>query len=84
MKRSASKPRQRKVGLLARLRIDRILQQTPCLCGNTETWHKDCYAGKSSDEIERAQDRVYARIQRDLRAIRRNTAAAEIRRIANG
>ena len=32
--------------------IEREIGQTPCLCGDFDTWHPKCYAGKSGEQIK--------------------------------
>ena len=45
-----------------RLEVDRALGQTPCICGDVESWHPQCYArflGRPKHEIDAAMDRAY-------------------------
>ena len=53
------------------IEIDRLLEQTPCLCGAEDTWHIRCYRGKSPEQVKAAYRRVYARIRRRLAKQRR-------------
>jgi hypothetical protein len=52
-----------------RLEVDRALGQTPCVCGDVETWHQQCYAkfrGRPKHEFEAAMDRAYRIARRKL------------------
>ena len=54
-----------------RLEVDRALGQTPCICGDVETWHQECYAkflGRPKHEIAEAMDRAYTIARRKLKA----------------
>ena len=53
---------------MTRYEIDRACNQTPCICGDIETWHKQCYAGKTTDEIKVGYDRAYRIARRKLKA----------------
>ena len=33
-------------------KVEMLIGQTPCLCGDCETWHQDCYRGKSDEQID--------------------------------
>jgi hypothetical protein len=55
------------------LQIDRILGQTPCLCGNLLTWHPECYKGKSGHDVSLAYQIVYDSIRRALAKDRNRT-----------
>jgi hypothetical protein len=53
-----------------RLEVDRALGQTPCICGDVETWHPQCYEqflGRPKHEIEAAMDRAYRTARRKLK-----------------
>lgn len=39
--------------------IDRAIGQTPCICGDIETWHSDCYANKSNRQIANGMKNAY-------------------------
>ncbi len=62
-----------------RLTIDRILGQTPCICGSTVTWHPECYRGKTDAQLEAARVRVYAKVRCQLAKKRRQAAATILR-----
>lgn len=32
--------------------VERALGCTPCVCGDLETWHFACYAGKTAEQLE--------------------------------
>lgn len=54
-----------------RLEVDRALGQTPCICGDVETWHPRCYQkflGRPEHEIKDAMDRAYKIARRKLKA----------------
>lgn len=53
--------------------IDLYYKQTPCLCGATDTWHQECFAGKSREQVHADYDRVYAQIRRKLAKERKAT-----------
>lgn len=53
---------------MTRYEIDRACNQTPCICGDIETWHPKCYAGKTSAEIKSGYDRAYSIARRKLKA----------------
>ena len=40
-------------------KIEMYFGQTPCLCGDVETWHKKCYAEKSDEEIKAASKKAF-------------------------
>lgn len=55
---------------MTRFEVDRACGQTPCLCGDIETWHPGCYRvylGRPKDEIQAATERAYAIARRKLR-----------------
>jgi len=31
--------------------VEQIIGQTPCVCGDVETWHPACYKGKTKEQI---------------------------------
>lgn len=47
--------------------IDRMIGQTPCLCGDIETWHSRCYAGKSQEKIGTGYKAAYRIAARKIR-----------------
>lgn len=49
---------------MTRFQIDRLIGQTPCLCANIETWHLECFAGKSDAAIKKGYNRAYATVRR--------------------
>lgn len=55
---------------MTRFEVDRACGQSPCLCGDIETWHLSCFAGKTAAEIERLYVRAYrvARLRLQRRA----------------
>lgn len=63
--------------MISRLAVDRILGQTPCVCGDTETWHPSCYAGKSEEQIDKEYTRAYRLARRKI-----NDDAADAARAA--
>lgn len=60
--------------------IDRLLGQTPCLCGRVDTWHQECYAGKTEKQVEAAYRKVYEKIRRKLAQGRIGTVLGVLRR----
>jgi hypothetical protein len=52
---------------VTRYEVDQALGCTPCVCGDLTTWHAECYAGKTSEQLEAAYKRVYAKARRYLR-----------------
>ena len=68
-----------------RLEVDRALGQTPCICGDVENWHPQCYAkflGRPKHEIDAAMDRAYRAARRKLKE-RAKVQAAETLMMAN-
>lgn len=55
---------------MTNLEIDRLLGGTPCICGTVDTWHKECYQGKTHQQIVKAASAAYAKIRRALKAKR--------------
>lgn len=44
---------------MTRFDVDRACGQTPCLCGDIETWHLECFAGKTATEVKAGYSRAY-------------------------
>lgn len=68
-----------------RLEVDRALGQTPCICGDVENWHPQCYAkflGRPKHEIDAAMDRAYGMARRKLKE-RAKAQAREALMMAN-
>lgn len=68
-----------------RLEVDRALGQTPCICGDVENWHPQCYArflGRPRHEIDAAMDRAYRTARRKLKE-RAKAQAGEALMMAN-
>lgn len=42
---------------MTRFEVDKACGQTPCLCGDLETWHPECYAGKNDEQLAAATAR---------------------------
>lgn len=80
MKNSSRDTPPRGIGINARLSIDRILQQTPCICGATDTWHRACYNGKTDEQVASAYDRVYAKLAKTMPLTRKIIAIELIER----
>ena len=59
--------------------IDRLLGQTPCICGATNTWHGECYAGKTEEQITTAYRRVYAKLRAKFAKQRKDAVAAMLK-----
>jgi hypothetical protein len=55
--------------------IDRALGGTPCVCGDLTTWHRECYACKTPEQIKAGYVRAYAKARRHLKTIREREAA---------
>ena len=58
--------------------IDRLLGQSPCLCGATDTWHQQCFTGKTGEQINAEYDRVYAKLRRHFGKLRANARKAAL------
>lgn len=68
-----------------RMEVDRALGQTPCICGDVEAWHPQCYArflGRPKHEIDAAMDRAYRTARRKLKE-RAKAQAGEALMMAN-
>ena len=55
---------------MERLEVDKACGQTPCLCGDIDAWHTQCYRrflGLPKHEIELAKKRAYRIARRKLR-----------------
>lgn len=52
---------------MRRLEVDRACGQTPCLCGDIETWHPECFSDKAPAQIHEAYERAYKIARRNLR-----------------
>jgi hypothetical protein len=44
---------------MTRFEVDKACCQTPCLCGDIETWHPECYEGKTKVQIEKSTEQSY-------------------------
>jgi hypothetical protein len=62
--------------------VDRLAKQTPCLCGDIESWHSECYRGKTDEQIQRGYKRAYNIARRTLQVRIEADAAAAIRSAA--
>lgn len=60
--------------------IDRMLGQSPCICGAVDMWHGSCYAGKTKEQVEVAYRRVYANIRTELKERRVQALASAIQK----
>jgi hypothetical protein len=62
---------------MTRAVVERLAQQTPCLCGDIDTWHRECYAGKSEEQIKAEYAAAFDKARRTLRArLQEQTRAA--------
>lgn len=52
---------------MTRWEVDMACGQTPCLCGDIDTSHPQCYAGKTYTEIRAAYELAYRIARRKLR-----------------
>lgn len=52
---------------MRRLEVDRACSQTPCLCGDSETWHPECFVGMTPGRVRDAYDRAYKIARSNLR-----------------
>ena len=57
--------------------IDKFLGQTPCLCGDVTTWHKECYVDKTPEEVERLYKGVYSKLRRSWEAVYHKTESTQ-------
>lgn len=46
--------------------VERLVGQTPCLCGSVESWHPECYRGKTDAQIKAGYRTVFAKVRRHL------------------
>lgn len=53
---------------MKREEVDRACGQTPCLCGAIDTWHPECFAGKSKSSVAAGYDKAYQIARRKLRS----------------
>jgi hypothetical protein len=58
--------------------IDRLAQQTPCSCGDIDTWHDRCYAGKSNPKIRAEMVVAYKKAAAELKRRYEESANAVI------
>jgi hypothetical protein len=47
--------------------IERIMGQSPCVCGSWETWHPACYKGKRQAQIDAAREIAYVTARNIIR-----------------
>ena len=52
---------------MTRFEVDKACGQTPCLGGDLETWHPQCYGGKNDEQLTAATARSYEIARRKLR-----------------
>jgi hypothetical protein len=64
---------------MTRDEVDRLAGQTPCLCGNIDTWHPECYRGKTAAQVQQARIDSYKIAEKKLldRLASATTAAIE-------
>jgi hypothetical protein len=62
---------------VTRTEVDRACGQTPCLCGDIESWHPDCFAGKAAEQVKAEYEFAY-RIARVKLQTRANQRVAQI------
>lgn len=56
------------------LEVDLALGMTPCVCGDCETWHQECYRGKTQAEIDAAYKVAYKKARLFLKRRAENVA----------
>ena len=64
--------------------IDRLLGQSPCLCGATDTWHQTCFSGKTREQIHADYDRVYAALKKHFGKMRAADRKAALKAMRSG
>jgi hypothetical protein len=50
--------------------VERALVCTPCVCGDLASWHRECYAGKTQEQIAAGYARAFAKARRHLKKVR--------------
>lgn len=65
---------------MKRHQVDMFFGGTPCLCGSVQTWHRECYAGKTRAQVEAAYKRVYRALRAYLGSLRRRELIALLSR----
>jgi hypothetical protein len=60
--------------------VEREIGQTPCLCGDFETWHTRCYAGKCDAQIAKELRSAMLLARKELKRRRVAEAMAAIER----
>ena len=68
---------------LSDMDIVREIGQTPCICGDLDTWHPVCYRGKTAEEVRRLARGAMRAARREV-ARRRSASAEAIIRAAAG
>jgi hypothetical protein len=66
-RRSQAAQQENTIMKLDRPSIDAIIGQKPCVCGDDETWHMECYSEKTQKQIDDGYTRAYAKVRRKLR-----------------
>ena len=51
---------------MTQFEVDMALGQTPCLCGDCETWHPECFRGKSAEQVRAGYVGAYRKARRYL------------------
>jgi hypothetical protein len=48
--------------------VERYLGCTPCVCGRLDgTWHRECYLGKTNEQLEAGRKRVFAAARKHIK-----------------
>lgn len=71
---------------MTRDEVDKAAGQTPCLCGDIETWHPECYSmflGRPEHEIKEAKTHAYAIARRKLRERAKKAADGLLVRVSS-
>jgi hypothetical protein len=58
--------------------IEKVIGQSPCLCGDMNTWHGTCYAGKSNEQIAQESEKAYRTVAAALKQQAKDIAIAAI------
>lgn len=62
--------------------VERELGYTPCVCGKLDgTWHRECYRGKTDEEIAAAYKRAFSKARRYLKTKAATEANALLSRV---
>lgn len=56
--------------------VERALGYTPCVCGVLDgTWHPECYAGKTKEQLADGYKRAFRKARAHLKAVAKKEVA---------